>query len=82
MDGELSRLTHRLNLAHRTLQTASPLATLARGFAIVTRADGSLVTDAAAVSPGEEIDTRLASGGLRSRVIATMRPRSDSGSKT
>ena len=82
MDGELSRLTHRLDLAHRTVQTASPLATLARGFAIVTRADGSLVTDATAVSPGEQIDTRLASGGLRSRVIAVTRPRAGSGSKT
>jgi len=82
MDSELSRLTHRLDLAHRTLQTASPLATLARGFAIVTRADGSLVTDAAAVAPGELIDTRLANGSLRSRVSAVGRPRTDSASNT
>ncbi len=82
MDGELSRLLHRLDLAQRTLQTASPLATLARGFAIVTRADGTLVTDAAAVTPGEQIETRLASGRLRSRVIAVTGPRTEAGSKT
>lgn len=68
MNEECSRLAHRLELADRTLRTASPLATLARGFAIVTRADGTLLTDAATVAPGEEIETRLASGRLRSRV--------------
>ena len=68
IEGQLSRLTHRVDLAHRTLHTASPLATLARGFAIVTRADGSVVTDAATVAAGEELDTRLAKGRLRARV--------------
>jgi exodeoxyribonuclease VII large subunit len=67
----LSRLEHRVDLAHRTLQTASPLATLARGFAIVTRADGTLVTDAGAVPAGEEIEARLASGRLRARVTGS-----------
>ena len=64
----LSRLAHRVLLAEKTLDTASPLATLARGFAIVTRADGSLVSDASKVAPGEEIEARLASGRLRARV--------------
>jgi exodeoxyribonuclease VII large subunit len=47
---------------------AGPLATLARGFAIVTREDGSLVSDASTVAPGEEIEARLATGRLRARV--------------
>lgn len=64
----LSRLSHRVALANNTLSMASPLATLARGFAIVTRADGSLVSDATTVTPGEEIEARLASGRLRARV--------------
>ncbi|MHB8814329.1 MAG: exodeoxyribonuclease VII large subunit [Steroidobacteraceae bacterium] len=64
----LSRLSHRVILAKKTLDTASPLATLARGFAIVTRADGSLVSDASRVTPGEEIEARLASGRLSARV--------------
>ncbi len=67
----LSRREHRVDLAHRTLQTASPLATLARGFAIVTRPDGTLVTDAGSVPPGEEIEARLASGRLRARVTGS-----------
>lgn len=66
--GELSRLAHRLDLAKKTLHTASPTATLARGFAIVTRADGSVITDAATVAAGEQIEARLARGRLRARV--------------
>jgi len=67
----VSRREHRVDLAYRTLQTASPLATLARGFAIVTRADGTLVTDAAAVPPGEQIEARVAAGRLRARVTGS-----------
>src|SRR6202050_241165 len=49
------RLLHaaqRLALAQRGLDTVSPLATLSRGFAIVTRADGSLLSDAAGAGAG------------------------------
>jgi exodeoxyribonuclease VII large subunit len=59
---------HRLALAQRALDAVSPLATLTRGFAIVTRADGTLVRDAAAVADGEEIEARLARGALKARV--------------
>ena len=74
MSEYLSRRSHRVDLAHRTLQTASPLATLARGFAIVTRADGTLVTDAGSVPAGEEIEARLASGRLRAKVTGSRDP--------
>jgi exodeoxyribonuclease VII large subunit len=67
----LSRLEHRVELAQRTLEAASPDATLARGFAIVTRGDGTLVTDARAMAPGDEIEARLASGRLRARVTGS-----------
>jgi exodeoxyribonuclease VII large subunit len=67
----VSRLRHRVDLAERTLEAASPLATLARGFAIVTREDGTLVTDARSVPAGEEIEARLASGRLRARVTGS-----------
>jgi exodeoxyribonuclease VII large subunit len=67
----MSRRSHRVDLAERTLKTAGPEATLARGFAVVTRADGTLVTDARSVSPGEEIDARLASGHLRAKVTGS-----------
>ncbi len=70
----LSRAQHRLALALRALNAVSPLATLTRGFAIVTRAaGGTLLTDAAAVLAGEEIEARLARGSLRARVTARNR---------
>src|SRR5438445_2789746 len=65
----VSRAAHRLALAQRALNAVSPLATLTRGFAIVTRgADGSLLTNAATVAVGEEIEARLAHGRLNARV--------------
>jgi exodeoxyribonuclease VII large subunit len=67
----VSRLRHRVDLADRTLKAASPDATLARGFAIVTRADGTLVTDARSVAPGDDIQARLASGRLQARVTGS-----------
>jgi exodeoxyribonuclease VII large subunit len=69
MLGELARGAHRLDLASRTLDAVSPLATLQRGFAVVVRAtDRSLVTDAATLTVGESLITRVASGEFRSRV--------------
>lgn len=59
---------HRLGLAARTLNTASPLRTFERGFAMVTRPDGTLVRDVAAVNVGDEIEARLAQGKLKARV--------------
>ena len=69
-------LRHRLALAQagldavaRGLQAVSPLATLARGYAIVTRVeDGTVVTDAVQSPPGSELAVRLARGRLRVRV--------------
>jgi exodeoxyribonuclease VII large subunit len=67
----VSRAAHRLNLAIRTLDMVSPLATLTRGFAVVKRTvDGSLITDASSVSVGEEIEARFAHGQLKARVTA------------
>jgi exodeoxyribonuclease VII large subunit len=66
--GRMAASAQRLALAQRGLHAVSPLATLARGFAIVTRADGTLVTDAASVERGEELEARLARGILTARV--------------
>ena len=55
-------------LAQR-LNSVSPLATLARGYAIVNRADdGTLVRSVEQVKPGDRIETRLADGSFTSRV--------------
>jgi exodeoxyribonuclease VII large subunit len=67
----LARSVQRLALAQRALDAVSPLATVQRGFAIVRRADGTVLTDASAVSPGEEIEASLARGTVRARVTGT-----------
>ena len=62
--------TARLESAARALQAVSPLATLERGFAVVTRtSDGALITDATQLAAGEAFDARLAHGSLRATVI-------------
>jgi exodeoxyribonuclease VII large subunit len=69
LPARLETLRQRLALAARTLDAVSPLATLQRGFAIVTRGtDGRLLRDAAGVQAGELIEARLARGRLEARV--------------
>jgi exodeoxyribonuclease VII large subunit len=60
----------RLDGVARALQAISPLATLGRGFAVVTRsADGALITDAGQLAVGEAFDARLAQGSVRATVL-------------
>jgi exodeoxyribonuclease VII large subunit len=67
--GQLGGLDQRLALASRTLDAVSPLATLGRGFAVVSRKkDGALLRDAAEAPIGTEIEARLARGRLRATV--------------
>jgi len=68
-EGRFTRSSQRLQLAQRALDAISPLATLQRGFAIVSTADGRVLQNAAQVAPGDEIEARLAQGRLRARVI-------------
>ncbi|MEP5763094.1 MAG: exodeoxyribonuclease VII large subunit [Halieaceae bacterium] len=60
---------HALALASGRLNSLSPLATLDRGYAIVVDTEGRVLTDAGQVKAGDLIDTRLASGQLRSKVL-------------
>jgi len=53
----------------RRLSALGPLATLARGYAIV-EADNHVLHDAQTVAPGEELNIRLHHGRLTSRVVA------------
>ena len=52
----------------RTLNAVSPLATLERGYAIVSVEGGAILRNAADAKPGTLIDARLAHGRLRARV--------------
>jgi len=55
-----ARLAHLAQL----LDSLSPLGTLQRGYAIVTDGKGKVLTDAATVSVGEQVEARLAKGKL------------------
>ncbi len=67
------QLGRRLAVATRGLHTVSPLATLGRGYAIVTRpADGQLLRDATSARPGESIEARLGAGRLRATVTEVL----------
>jgi exodeoxyribonuclease VII large subunit len=73
----ITDLNGRARLVERALTALSPLATLERGYAIVSRKDDStLVTDSGMVSPGSPIDVRLAQGELTATVDST-RPGKD-----
>ncbi len=66
---QIERTDARLRQAAQALHTLSPLATLARGYAIVERVDtGALVREAATVQAGERVRARLARGKLECRV--------------
>ncbi|KJK58859.1 exodeoxyribonuclease VII large subunit [Saccharothrix sp. ST-888] len=64
-------LGHRLDAAESDLGhtlarvvALSPLATLERGYAVLQRADGHVVTDPAQVTAGEQLHARVAEGGF------------------
>ncbi|HUF02272.1 MAG TPA: exodeoxyribonuclease VII large subunit [Gaiellaceae bacterium] len=63
----LERRRTAVDQAGARLQALSPLATMARGYAIV-RADGEALRDASAVAPGDPLEIRLAVGALGARV--------------
>ena len=71
----LAGLAHRLALAQRGLDAVSPLATLGRGFAMVTTADGTLVQDARQLKVGDEITAQLAQGSVVAIVKQLEKPR-------
>jgi exodeoxyribonuclease VII large subunit len=64
----IERSRARLAGSASALQALSPLATLARGYAVVQTADGRVLRDARIVRPGDSVDVRLAQGHLGCRV--------------
>jgi exodeoxyribonuclease VII large subunit len=61
----------RLNRAAARLEALSPLAVLARGYALVYAEDGTLLRSAAETSVGQTIRARLAEGTLKAQVTET-----------
>jgi exodeoxyribonuclease VII large subunit len=66
----LERAKDRLAGVVGRLDSLSPLAVLTRGYSLTFR-DGHLVRDAATLSPGETITSRLARGRVASTITAT-----------
>lgn len=62
------QLHRRLAVAAGTLDAISPLATLQRGYAIVTDEHGHVVTTSTSLSIGRSIRARLAEGEIQARV--------------
>lgn len=53
------------------LDALSPLAVLARGYAIARGADGHVLRDATSLAPGDEVHVLLGSGSFDAAVTAT-----------
>jgi exodeoxyribonuclease VII large subunit len=62
------RARERLLPLTRTLNAVSPLATLERGYAIVSAEHGAILRNAADAPPGTVIEARLAKGIIRAKV--------------
>jgi len=58
----------RIERMETALEALSPLAILARGYALVFDESGTLLKDAAQVNPGDKISARLAQGTLNATV--------------
>ncbi len=71
---ELVATRQRLSAAARTLNAVSPLATLDRGYAIVTGPAGAVVRAAADVADGAAIEARTADGTLLATVTGRRDP--------
>jgi exodeoxyribonuclease VII large subunit len=67
-DEQLRRARARLLPLVRTLNAVSPLATLDRGYAIVSTLGGEILRDAAQAPVGTVVEARLARGRIRAKV--------------
>jgi exodeoxyribonuclease VII large subunit len=66
--GTLALLRERLTAQERALKSADPKAILSRGYAIVTRADGTRVTSQRDVKTGQAIHLQFSDGEISARV--------------
>ena len=67
----LRNLGERLRAQRQLLQSLNPRAILERGYAIAQTPDGQVLSDAAALSPGDPLDVVLARGQVRTTVRET-----------
>ncbi len=65
---QMTHYRQKLNNTMHLLDAVSPLATLERGYAIVTDSKGQVITDAATTAVGHTIHSKLATGAIKSTV--------------
>ena len=70
--GRLDTVASRLAHAGASLELVSPRGVLARGYAIVTAADGSIVRRSAGLGEGDAVSVALGEGGFDARVTAVV----------
>ena len=68
LERKLTGENHRLQLMEEKLKALDPTLLLARGYSI-TLHNGRAIKDAATLKPGDELETRVAKGVVRSRVM-------------
>ncbi len=68
---QLAARRQQVAMAAGKLDAFSPLATLQRGYAIVTDVQGRVLTDARGLNVGEVVQARLAAGRLQARIERT-----------
>jgi exodeoxyribonuclease VII large subunit len=71
MTQAMKRANVRVGAAAEQLQAFSPLNVLQRGYSLTQRGDGTVIRRAGDVVVGEVLQTRVAEGGILSRVIST-----------
>jgi exodeoxyribonuclease VII large subunit len=72
MQRRLQSARDRVERSMRTLHAVSPLATLERGYAIVTDTAARVVTDATRLEPGAQIEARVARGSVLATVTGVV----------
>ena len=68
LERRLTTEHHRMEIIEGKVRSLDPTLLLKRGYSM-TMKDGKIVRDTAALHPGDEIETRLANGTVRSTVI-------------
>jgi len=68
---DLARRSLTLDRCAASLAHLDPERVLARGYSLVRRADGSVVQDAAALTPGEQVELRFRRGRANAQVVST-----------
>ena len=67
-DRRLMTEKHRLQLIEEKAKSLDPILLLKRGYSMTLK-DGKIIRDVAILHPGDEIETRLANGTVKSKVI-------------